>query len=156
MDRLLAAHNATRELNRTVRDHLVGVHVGLRSTAGLPDSQRKVLVEFSFNDLIASLHDQLRLIVREFAELFIDERRGFLENAERANHLTRHPVIADIEMMKRALRLSPPVAITGNLDCTHRVGFYSGFRGLFRGMLSHRRIDLATKRHKKHKRKSLD
>src|ERR1041385_692300 len=147
MDRLLASHNATRELNRAVRDHLVGVHVGLGSPAGLPHAQRKVLVEFSFNDLIASLHDQLRLVMREFAELFIDERRGFLENAERANHLMRHPVIADIEMMKRALRLSPPVTITGNLDCTHRVGFYSGLYG-------HPQTNLATKRHKKHKTNS--
>ena len=37
MDRILAAHLAARELDRPVGDHLVGVHVGLCSAAGLPD-----------------------------------------------------------------------------------------------------------------------
>src|SRR6185369_15158234 len=139
MNRLLAAHDAACELNRAVRDHLVGVHVGLRATAGLPYAQWKVIVELTLNDLITRLHDQLRLVRRQLAKLFIHERGGLLEYAEGSNHLPRHPFVADIEMMKRTLRLRPPIAITGNLDGTHRVGFYSGFCGLFRGMLSHRR-----------------
>src|ERR1044072_2440908 len=111
MDRLLASHNAAGNLNRAVRDYFVGVHVGLRAAAGLPNTQGKVIVELSFNHFITSLHDELRLVVRQLAEFFINERSGLFENAERANHLARHPVVTDIEMMKRALCLSPPIAI---------------------------------------------
>ena len=93
--------------NRAVRDHLVGVHVGLGAAAGLPDAQRKMIVELSLNHFIASLHDQLRFVVRQFAEFLINERSRLFKNSERANHLARHAVVADIEMMKRALRLSP-------------------------------------------------
>src|SRR5882762_1454002 len=42
MDGLLAAECATRELDGAIGDHLVGIHVGLRAAAGLPDAQWKV------------------------------------------------------------------------------------------------------------------
>ena len=72
-----------------------------------------MLVELAVDHFVSSLHDQLRFLVRKFAEIFIDERGGLLENAERANHLARHPVVADIEVMQRALRLSSPISIGG-------------------------------------------
>jgi hypothetical protein len=40
-------------------------------------------------------------------------------------------------VVQRTLGLRAPVAIGEYLDGTHRVGFYSGFSGLFRGPLSH-------------------
>jgi hypothetical protein len=54
--------------------------------------------------------------VRQLAELFVHERGGLFENAERANHLARHAVVADVEVMKRALSLRSPVAVGGHLD----------------------------------------
>jgi hypothetical protein len=40
---LLGAHGATEDLDSTVGDDLVGVHVGLGTGAGLPDNQREVV-----------------------------------------------------------------------------------------------------------------
>ncbi len=141
MDGFLASHFAACEFDRAIGDHLVGVHIGLRAAAGLPNAQREVIVKLSLDHLVRCLYDQLHLLVRQFAQFFIHERRGFLENTQRSNHLARHPVVADVEVVQRPLSLSAPVAIGSYLDRPHRVGFCSGFlRGLFRGLLSHRRF----------------
>jgi hypothetical protein len=58
-----------------------------------------VIVELSFDHFVARLDDQFRFVSREFAEVFVDEGGGLLENAERANHLARHAVVADVEVM---------------------------------------------------------
>ena len=44
MDRLLAAKLTSKELNRSVGYHLVGVHVGLSSRTSLPDDQGEVVI----------------------------------------------------------------------------------------------------------------
>src|SRR4029077_18986989 len=49
MDGLLAAHCATGDFDCAVADDFVDVHVGLGAAAGLPDAQRKMIVEFSGN-----------------------------------------------------------------------------------------------------------
>lgn len=43
VDRLLGAHGTAKDLNGTVRDNLVGVHVGLSARTGLPDNQREMV-----------------------------------------------------------------------------------------------------------------
>ena len=53
MHRLLCAERAAQELVRTVRDHLVDVHVGLGAGAGLPDDQREVVVELAVDHLLS-------------------------------------------------------------------------------------------------------
>lgn len=45
MNRLLRAHCAAKDLNGTVRDDFVGIHVGLRAGASLPDDEREVVDE---------------------------------------------------------------------------------------------------------------
>ena len=100
MDRLLAAHLAAGQFDRAVRDDLVGVHVGLGAAAGLPDAQRKLGVELARGDLLGRLHDQPRLVGGELAQILVDLGGGLLEQAEGADHRTRHPVGPDIEVMQ--------------------------------------------------------
>src|SRR5205085_9930803 len=57
LDRLLAAHLTAGQLDGPVGDHLVGVHVGLRAAAGLPDAQREVAVELAGDDLVGGPDD---------------------------------------------------------------------------------------------------
>jgi len=45
VDRLLATHLATEDLNCSVRDDFVGVHVGLGSGTSLPDNEGEVVDE---------------------------------------------------------------------------------------------------------------
>jgi hypothetical protein len=59
VDRLLGAHSSAHDLDRTVRDDLVGVHVGLGAGASLPDNKREVVHELAFRNLRRSLLDGL-------------------------------------------------------------------------------------------------
>src|ERR1700752_333466 len=141
MDRFLAAHDAAGEFDRAIRDHLVGVHVGLRAAAGLPNAQRKVAVEFAFDHFVAGLDDQFGFVRRKFSEFLVDQRGGLFEYSECANHFARHAIVADVEVVQRAFGLRAPVAVGGYLDGSHRVGFSSSFSGLFRGILRHWRVN---------------
>ena len=79
MNGLFAPHLAAGNLNGTIGDHFVAIHVGLRAAARLPDAQRKVFIEFSFDDFLSSLFDKLLFLGWEFPELIIDRRRRFFE-----------------------------------------------------------------------------
>ena len=50
VDGFLGAHGAAQDLNGTVRDDLVGVHVGLRARAGLPYYQGEMVEELEGGD----------------------------------------------------------------------------------------------------------
>ena len=82
---LLGAHLATSNLDGAVRDDFIDVHVSLRATSGLPDAQGEVLVQFAGNHFVGGMGNQVGLFLGELAEIAIDERRGFLEDAECAN-----------------------------------------------------------------------
>lgn len=57
VDGRLAANLATEELNGTVGDDLVGVHVGLSAGAGLPDDEGEVVDEPAVGHLLGSQLD---------------------------------------------------------------------------------------------------
>ena len=59
VDGLLAAHGAAEDLDGAVGDDFVGVHVGLRAGAGLPDDEGEVVEEFEVGDLAGGLLDRL-------------------------------------------------------------------------------------------------
>ena len=99
---LLAAHLAAGEFDGAVGDDLVDVHVGLRAAAGLPDAQREMVVKFSGDDFVGGLRDEFGFFGGEFAEILVDQRGGFLQDAESADELRRHGVVADGEVDQRA------------------------------------------------------
>ena len=53
VDRVLGADLAPCYLDRTVCDDLIGVHIGLGSAAGLPDHERKMIVEPTIDDFLS-------------------------------------------------------------------------------------------------------
>ena len=57
VDGLLAAHLAAEDLNGTVGDDLVSVHVGLGTGTGLPDNEGEVVQELAISDLLSGLLD---------------------------------------------------------------------------------------------------
>ena len=126
MDRLLRAHDAAERLDRPVRDHLIGIHVGLGARAGLPDRQRKVVVELAGNDLVGGGDDRLADGGIEPAERHVGLRRGALDDAERLDHRFRLFLGADAEEVQGALRLRAPIAVRGDVDGAERIGFYAG------------------------------
>ena len=59
VDGLLGAHGATQDLNGTVGDDLVRVHVGLGAGTSLPDDQREVVQKLAISNLSCGLLDSL-------------------------------------------------------------------------------------------------
>lgn len=59
VDGRLGAHVAAEDLNGTVGDDFVGVHVGLGARAGLPDDEREVVKELAIGNFLGGLLDGL-------------------------------------------------------------------------------------------------
>ena len=124
MDRLLAAERLTGDLAAAVGDHLVDVHVELRAAAGHPDVQRKHVVMLAGEDLVADLDDQ-RLLVRRPSRPagVVDQRGRLLDDGVGGDHLPRDQVVADAEMLQRALRLRAPQLVGRDMHLAQAVGF---------------------------------
>ncbi len=117
------------DLVAAVGDDFVGVHVGLRAAARLPDNQGEVVVELASDDFIAGGADGLdALIIHALGlDLVVGEGGGFLEDAESVRDLAGHDLDADLEVLVAALRLCGPVAVGGHLHFAHRVAFDAVF-----------------------------
>ena len=76
MNRLLGAELAAEQLVGAVGDHLVEVHVGLGAGAGLPDHQRKLVVELAVDHLARRADDGAGAARIEQAEFAIGFGRG--------------------------------------------------------------------------------
>src|SRR5688572_15776983 len=123
MDRLFGAHLAAGHLDRAVGYDFVRVHVRLRAAAGLPDEEGEVLVKLAVDHLIRGSDDELDLVGRDRLQLTIDERGGFLQHTQRADHRPREMLGADMEVVEGALRLRAPVPVGSDGDGAHGVGF---------------------------------
>ena len=67
VNRLFRSHDPAREVDRAVRDHLVGVHVGLGSRAGLEHDERELVVELPIHNVLRGPYDEVDLIGRQLA-----------------------------------------------------------------------------------------
>jgi hypothetical protein len=57
VDWLLGAHCAAKNLDSSVADDLVRVHVRLSTRSGLPDNQREMFNQLEISNLLGSLLD---------------------------------------------------------------------------------------------------
>ena len=140
----LAAALAAEPLVGEAGDDLVGVHVGLRAGAGLPDDERELVVVFALHDLGGGRRDRVGDARLELPEILVHEGRRLLDEAERAHQRHRHALAADLEIAERALRLRAPITVRRHLDRSERVGLdpggflrrfiASGLRGGHRGL----------------------
>ena len=125
MNRLFGAELAAKQLVGAVGDHLIEVHVGLGAGAGLPDHQRKMIVERAIDHFARGAGDGAGAALVEQPKLAIGFRRCKLDDAERANDRRRHPVLADAEILPRTFGLRAPITIGGNRDRTEAVGLHA-------------------------------
>jgi hypothetical protein len=78
-------------------------------------------------NLVADLCDQPMLLVPKTPLVVIGFRgRPFHDRVGR-DHLARHEIAADVEVLDRALRLGAPKLALGNFDRTEAVGFDADF-----------------------------
>src|SRR5208282_2738076 len=126
VDGLFAAHRAAGNFDGAIGDDFVDVHVGLRAAAGLPDAKREMRVELPGDDFVGGLRDERGFVGGELAEVQVDERGGFFEDAEGADQLGGHGVLANGEVNERAGGLRAVVAVGGDVDLAHGVGLGAG------------------------------
>src|SRR5919112_2101794 len=129
MHGLSGAELAAEELDRPVRDDLVGVHVRGGAAPGLEDIEDELIVELAFHDLLGGPDDgPLEPLVQK-PQLVVDIRRLELDRAEGLHEAARFAQAADREVVERAPRLGTEEGVARDLDLLHRVTLYT-VRGL--------------------------
>ena len=126
VDRFFRSHLATHDLDRTVRQDLVDVHVGLGAGTGLPHHQREITVELAGNDVIGGPNDGAADILGQIALIHIHDRAGTFQDGEATNHRLGHLLPADFEVLPAALGLRAPIFVGWHLDGTEGIGLSSG------------------------------
>jgi hypothetical protein len=113
------------QLRCQIGNDLVGVHVGLRSRAGLEHDQRELAVMRAGDDRVGGAYDRPDLVLRQLTEPSVDQRRRLLDHTQRADHRPApdEPAAADREIVERALRLRTPQPVGRHLDRTQAVVF---------------------------------
>ena len=125
VNRRLASKRRAGELAAAVGDHLVDVHVELGAAAGHPHMQRKHVVMLSGEDFVADLHDQLVTLIVEPLAGVVGDGGGFLQGRIGRDHFARDQILADAEMLERALGLSAPQLVRRDFNHTEAVAFFS-------------------------------
>ena len=122
----LVAKLTTKNLNGTVGNDLVGVHIRLSAGACLPDDKREVVVEFAFNDLITGLnHGVGNLWLKSIVQVSLGG--SLLKKTEGLDNRKGHALTlaANLEVLDGSLRLSAPVSISWHLNWTKSVRIFS-------------------------------
>src|SRR5215470_18558517 len=112
----LASQWRSGNLAAAVGDDFVHVHVELSPTACHPHVQRKHVVMLAGQNFVASLRDQLVLLIAQSFAGMVCFRSSFLQNGIGRDHLPRDQVLADAEMFERTLSLRAPQLVIANID----------------------------------------
>src|SRR5262245_18150505 len=116
MNRILASQRRSGELAATIGDHFIHVHVELCATSRHPHMEWKHVLVLTSQDLVTNLHDELKPPLIEPISGTIRHGSPFLQRRVGGDHLARHQIFADAEVLQGTLRLSAPEFIDGNID----------------------------------------
>ena len=122
----LRAKITTENLNSSVSNDLIGIHVGLSTWSGLPDNKREVFIKFTLGNLICSLNDGLCNLWVE-TEVDICLSGGLFQDTKGSHNWDGHPFTfsSNLKVLERSLSLSTPIFVTRNSDRTKSVLFLS-------------------------------
>ncbi len=121
MHRSARAALPAKELDRAVRDDLVGVHVRRRAAPGLEDIDDELVVERAVDDVLSRADDRSGDVLVEQSQLAVDQRRLLLDEADGTDEATRQAQIADGEIDVRPHRVGTVVGGRRHLELAHRV-----------------------------------
>src|SRR5579885_1763594 len=102
MNGSFAPQYPTCDLDCSVGDHLIRVHIGLCPAASLPDALGKMLIELAVDDFLSSCYNEFGLIIGQRSKLAIHFSCGFFEEAEGTDHRAGHDLMADAKMLEGA------------------------------------------------------
>ena len=115
MHRIFRANHPAHYFNCAVGNHLIGVHIGLRAGAGLPDHQRKVIIQQTVCHLACSRLDSLAFVSIQFAEICIGHRTALFDDPKRTDDRDGLFLPTDWEVDQRSLGLCTPIFVTRNV-----------------------------------------
>ena len=110
-----------------VRDHLIGIHVGLGTRTGLPHHKGEMIGQFSRCDLCRCPHDGPAGSFFKHSKVHVRQCRGLFLPAEGMDNGRRHPFGPDRKILQAALCLCTPIAVGGYRDLAHRIALGPGF-----------------------------
>src|SRR6476659_8697112 len=123
--RLLAAQLAAQKLDGAIGQDLVDVHIALGARTGLPDIERELVIKLARYRLVGRLDDRFGTPWLQPPGLFVDHRACLLDQTVGSVYPDGHVVVADREVLQRALRLRAPVLVSGDVDVAEAVEFAS-------------------------------
>jgi len=75
---VFGADFAAQHFDGAVRDHLVGVHVRLRTRPGLPNDQREVIIQLAGHNFGGRSDDGISQLGVQFATIFVGFGAGWI------------------------------------------------------------------------------
>ena len=117
-------------LERAVRDHLVGVHVGRGAGTSLDHVDDELIVQCAFDQVVAGAHDRLRTHRIDHAQFEVGLRRRLLDERECTHEFgpPRHGLAGDREVLDRPGAVHAPVGSAGDLALTEEVALAASGR----------------------------
>ena len=117
MQVVVLSFDMSHNLEATVGNHLVHVHVGTGAGSSLNKIDRKLIMKITVHDFFAGLHNRVGLGLVEVAELVIRQGTGLFDHGKRANELgeVRNRNAGYIKVLDGTHRLNAVVAIVGDL-----------------------------------------
>ncbi len=128
VDERVVALRVTADLERTVRDHLVGVHVRRRARTTLDHTDGELVVEASSLDLFAGGVDEVRPLFIKRPDLQVGPGRRLLHTGEGTHEVgvDGDRSAGDREVLHRSRRVHTPIRCSGDLKAADRIGLGTG------------------------------
>ena len=123
MHRFLGAGDTAKDLNCSIRNDLVRVHVGRRTRTGLEYIKNEVLVEPSIDHFLSGLYNGGAEFPIQQTKINIRLCSGELDETQSANEFAGKAEIADWKILNSALSLSTVKRVSGDAHRAHGVPF---------------------------------
>ena len=134
----------SQNLERTVRNHFVRIHIGRSAGSTLHHVHNEMLVEFALPHLFARLDNRLRHLTVDQTQVTVRTGCSLLDHRQSPDQLRKKvkPHTADMKVLQRAHRLYAEIILYRHLFVAQQVMFRTGLtrKLTFRNIHNFRRV----------------
>ena len=134
----------SEDLERTVRNHFVRIHIGRGAGSALHHVHDEMLVEFALTHLFARFDDRLCHMAVDQSQITVRTGSGLLDHRQSLDQLREKvkPHAADVEVLQSAHRLYAEIILYRHLFVAQQVMFRTGLtrKLTFRNIHNFRRV----------------